>query len=91
MRFKWYSKIYYHFSAAVLAKDICPFAENKEKLGKSVKRKFFKEGLEEIEREIKKIENGEESTLGLWTSGYLSRLNIFTDIVSQGLINSNLN
>ena len=75
-----------------MAKDICPFAENKEKLGKSVKRKFFKEGLEEIEREIKKIENGEESTLGLWTSGYLSRLNIFTDIVSQGLfIKSNLN
>lgn len=55
--------------AAVLAKDICHYTENKEKLGKSVKRKFFKEGLEEIEREIKKIENGEESTLGLWTSG----------------------
>ncbi|KAK6620556.1 hypothetical protein RUM43_010848 [Polyplax serrata] len=56
-------------TASVLAKDICLYAENKEKLGKVVKRKFFKEGLEEIEIEIKKIENGEESTLGLWTSG----------------------
>lgn len=55
-----------------MAKDICLYAENKEKLGKVVKRKFFKEGLEEIEIEIKKIENGEESTLGLWTSGMLN-------------------
>lgn len=53
----------------VLAKDICPYAENKDKLGKPVKRKFFKEGLDQIENEIKKIENGEESTLGLWTPG----------------------
>ncbi|KAL0266387.1 UNVERIFIED_CONTAM: hypothetical protein PYX00_008939 [Menopon gallinae] len=56
-------------TATVVAKDICSYSDNKEKLGKPVKRKFFKEGLHEIEREIKKIENGEESTLGLLPPG----------------------
>lgn len=59
-----------------MGKDICSYADNKDKLGKPVKRKFFKEGMEEIEREITKIENGEESTVGIFSSGLFYFLEI---------------
>lgn len=40
-----------------------PFDEFKEKYGKPIKRKFFNEGMEELEAERKKKESGAEASV----------------------------